>query len=167
MNKKTWKKSQFIKAVAENISIRQVLFSLNLIPAGGNYHTVNHFVKKWKLDTSHWLGQSANQGERYKGGPIIKNIREYLKEDIYISGNNMIKRRLIHEGFLKNRCDICKIRKWLDKNLSLHLDHINGNKRDYRLENLRLLCPNCHSQTDTYCRSKSSLAKKINAPDET
>lgn len=61
-----------------------------------------------------------------------------------------IKRRLLKAGLLQNRCDICGISEWLGKHLSCHVDHINGVKDDHRVANLRMLCPNCHSQTETY-----------------
>jgi DNA-binding transcriptional ArsR family regulator len=61
-----------------------------------------------------------------------------------------LKGRLKQAGLLKDECYECGITKWRDKELSLHLDHINGDTHDNTLDNLRLLCPNCHSQTDTY-----------------
>ena len=61
-----------------------------------------------------------------------------------------VKRRLLCEGLLEPRCSWCGISSWARKPLSIQLDHINGVNDDYRLENLRMLCPNCHSLTDTY-----------------
>lgn len=61
-----------------------------------------------------------------------------------------VKWRLLREGLLENRCQICGISEWQGQPLSIHLDHINGVRNDHRFENLRMLCPNCHSQTDTY-----------------
>ncbi len=66
-------------------------------------------------------------------------------------GISHLKRRLISEGHLDDLCSKCGITEWNGKALVLHLDHINGKNRDHRLVNLRLLCPNCHSQTSTYC----------------
>ncbi len=61
-----------------------------------------------------------------------------------------IKRRLLETGTFEERCSRCGIAEWRGKPLCIHLDHINGVKDDWRLENLRMLCPNCHSQTPTF-----------------
>jgi hypothetical protein len=61
-----------------------------------------------------------------------------------------IKRRLLEAGVLKNVCDECGLSDWRGRALSIQLDHRNGNRADHRLENLRMLCPNCHSQTSTF-----------------
>lgn len=65
-----------------------------------------------------------------------------------------LKNRLLKAGILKNSCSICGINIWNQKSINLELDHIDGNRVNHLLSNLRLLCPNCHSQTDTY-RSKN------------
>jgi Zn finger protein HypA/HybF involved in hydrogenase expression len=62
-----------------------------------------------------------------------------------------LKKRLIKEKVLEYKCVSCGISEWNDKEISLHLDHIDGNNHNHKLENLRLLCPNCHSQTETWC----------------
>ena len=69
-----------------------------------------------------------------------------------------MKARLIKEGYIEYKCAICGIKDWLGQPLSLQLDHINGINDDHRLENLRLLCPNCHSQTDTYAGKNKGVS---------
>lgn len=61
-----------------------------------------------------------------------------------------LKNRLYSEGTKTNRCEICNIDSWNGKSIQCELDHINGNSSDHRLENLRIICPNCHSQTNTF-----------------
>ena len=62
-----------------------------------------------------------------------------------------LKKRLLKESILVNKCSCCGITQWNKKEISLHLDHIDGDNHNHVLDNLRLLCPNCHSQTDTWC----------------
>ena len=95
-------------------------------------------INDMKLDTSHFKYSKP------------KNIEELCIENgKYRRGG--LKRRLIKEGLLKETCYICGIGKiWNNKPLTLQLDHINGKNTDNRIDNLRLLCPNCHSQTSTF-----------------
>lgn len=64
-----------------------------------------------------------------------------------------LKIRLLKEGIFKNECSICGLDSWLEKPLMIELDHIDGNSHNHKIDNLRMLCPNCHSQTQTF-RSK-------------
>ena len=61
-----------------------------------------------------------------------------------------LKNRLLKEKIIENKCYVCKIEEWNGKKLNMELDHIDGNRTNHKLQNLRMLCPNCHSQTDTY-----------------
>jgi hypothetical protein len=101
-----------------------------------------------------------NQGLR--GGS--KNAPPKITLDKILSGDHpsfqtyKLKNRLLKEGVLINKCAICGIDSWNNKQLNLELDHIDGNRINHQLSNLRLLCPNCHAQTDTY-RSKNRFSK--------
>ena len=64
--------------------------------------------------------------------------------------SNKLRIRLINDGIKEKRCELCGITEWNSKPISFELDHINGVRNDHRLENLRVICPNCHSQTGTY-----------------
>lgn len=82
-----------------------------------------------------------------------------------------IRKRILSENILEYKCDKCSIYNWEGSPLSLHLDHINGINDDHRIENLRFLCPNCHSQTDTYAgrninKNSHDVVKYIRAKDK-
>lgn len=78
------------------------------------------------------------------------SLSEILIKNSSYTNISSLKRRLLYEKLLDYQCDECGLKEWRGAPISLHLDHINGQNTDHRLENLRLLCPNCHSQTDTY-----------------
>jgi hypothetical protein len=80
---------------------------------------------------------------------------------LYALNRHHIKSRLIREGRLTNRCEHCGINSWQGRKLVIQIDHINGDGRDYRLENLRMLCPNCHSQTPTYGGNNHTHRKRL------
>jgi len=88
-----------------------------------------------------------------------KNKPKILIEDIIVNcmypqyQTYKLKQRLIAEGYKKNECEKCKINSWQGEVLMIELDHIDGDKTNHKLSNLRMLCPNCHSQTETF-RSK-------------
>lgn len=111
---------------------------------------------------------APNQGAKGTKKPFKRNGHSgvILTSDI-LSGNyprystNRLKKRLIKEGILKETCMTCGLfGLWNDKPLVLHLDHINGVNNDHRLNNLQLLCPNCHSQTDTYAGKNKGRKNK-------
>ena len=77
-----------------------------------------------------------------------------------------VKRRLLAVGLLENRCQECGLSEWLGEPLTIQIDHINGLRDDHRLENLRMLCPNCHSQTDTYGQRNSKRYLRLQDPGE-
>lgn len=77
-----------------------------------------------------------------------------------------VKTRLLRAGLLENRCSECGLAEWRGMPLKAHIDHINGIKNDNRLENLRMLCPNCHSQTNTYGGRNLRRLRALQEPPE-
>ena len=137
---------QLKEAVATSQSYRQVLMKLNIKAAGGNYATLRKAIKHFDLDTSHMKGQGWNKGMTFSPK---RDIQEYLSNNVSIQSYKL-KKRLLSENLLQYQCSNCYLKKWQSKPIPLELDHINGNHQDNSLNNLRLLCPNCHAQTQTY-----------------
>ncbi|MDQ3702342.1 MAG: HNH endonuclease [Chloroflexota bacterium] len=145
-----WPADAFAQAVRQSTSIVGVLRVLGVTFSGTNYRRVHLQVARERLDTSHWLGKGYLRGGSHafsKSTPLA----EILVEHSTYSNLVHLKRRLIAKDLLPDACNACGITDWRGKRLVLHLDHVNGVGDDHRLDNLRLLCPNCHSQTATYC----------------
>ena len=153
MNLRKYTLEQLKEAVQTSGSIRQALKKLGVAPYGGNYDVFRKAVENFDISTEHFHGQGWNKGD--KSG-ILKRTRSPRTpmEDILKEGTSYVtsklRLRLIKEGFKQHKCEICGLEEWASQPIPLELDHINGDRYDNRLENLRILCPNCHAQTDTY-----------------
>jgi Zn finger protein HypA/HybF involved in hydrogenase expression len=137
------------KAVKLSKSYRSVLFMLKLVPAGGNYDQIKKYILENNLDTSHFTGSIWNKGIKRSVRPRIPLSKILVNNSFFQS--HKLRLRLIQAKLKPNFCEQCKwAKKTSEGKVPLELDHINGDKRDNRLENLRILCPNCHSLTPTY-----------------
>lgn len=148
MKKRTWTDEQFIEAVKTSKSYAQVIEKLGLKVAGSNYDTVKRKIKELNLDISHMTGRIWNKGKTYE----IKQKRP-LSEILTINSTfntNHLKQRLFKEGVKEKCCECCGLKMWQGHPIALELHHINGIKDDLRIENLQILCPNCHAMTDNY-----------------
>lgn len=124
-----------------------------------NRVTVKKRVEKENLDTSHFKGCAWLKGKTRKNRIKLEKI---MVEDSGYKSNDL-KKRLIKKKILEEKCSMCDLSEWLGKPITLEMDHINGNNRDHRLENLRLLCCNCHSFTETYKgKNKERVVKEEN-----
>jgi 5-methylcytosine-specific restriction endonuclease McrA len=155
--KTSWSDIELINAVAESSYMAEVLRRLGLVVANGNYRTVSKRIMDLHLSKSHWLDR-ASLGKRYGN----KN-RQYVNKEILVEnspyvGQAALKRRLLKDGLFENKCAVCGQTEWQGKKLVMVLDHVNGEHTDNRIENLRMLCPNCNSQQDTFAgRNKKTV----------
>jgi hypothetical protein len=143
---KKYTDEQLIQAVKDSGSIRQVLQKINLREAGGNYESTKQRIATLNLDTSHFHGMKWNKGKTL---PKRNPIESYLINGKLVQSNKL-KLRLISEGLKSHKCEMCGLTKWNGLPAPIELDHIDGNRYNNQIENLRILCPNCHAQTDTY-----------------
>lgn len=136
----------FRTLIKESDSYSDVLKALGLTPKGGSsLDILKRRITELNCSTAHFGSKAAHIA------PNVKySLDEILVENSTYANITRLKGRLIKEGRLEYSCACCGISDWMGKPLSLQLDHINGKNNDHRIENLRFLCPNCHSQTDTY-----------------
>lgn len=147
------------KVVSKNQSIRACLAELGLKPSGGNYKCFKKRIKDLDIDDSHFTGQGHLKGKTHKWTPKRELEGDVLTEDSYYNSNTL-RKRLIAEGYKEHVCESCGLKEWNDEDIPLELDHINGVNTDNRLNNLRLICPNCHAQTDTYRGKNKTRSNK-------
>lgn len=132
--------------VKESFSKAEVCRRLGLKPVGGNYKTLDRKIEEYNLDISHFTGQRWNKGKSFTEETAIHSLNKVLQKDIIYSSYTL-KKRLIKSNIKEDKCEICGIS---GEEVSLELHHINGDHYDNRLENLQILCPNCHSKTPNF-----------------
>lgn len=140
---------EFSEIIRTSKTQKEAVERCGLVCKGRNYTTMNKRIAFLKLDTSHFEKNYAK----------IANINRLLKkklEDVCIENSTYnrtdLKKRLIKEGLIENKCQICgQSPEWKGKPMTLIIDHINGIWNDNRIENLRMVCPNCNSQLPTHC----------------
>ena len=137
----------FKRFVEESHTYADVCRKIGWKPQGGNYRYVKKYIKELELDTSHFTMKGRiNSGVKYNE----KNVEDYLTTNSYVKADRL-KWKLFSTGLKEYKCEKCGRTHWEGEQISLQLHHINGDNTDNRLENLQILCPNCHSQTDNYC----------------
>lgn len=163
MKPRKYTKEVILKLVTENTSVRQIINVLGLKETGGNYAMFKKLIKFYEIDARHFTGQGWAKGKTKEFNKSLKNASDKLKtpdkelfsKNAAPSANGIkLRKRLIEQG-KEYKCEICNNNGvWENKQLTLQVDHINGINNDNRKCNLRFLCPNCHSQTETWGNKK-------------
>jgi len=152
-------KEEFETLVSRSSTIADILRYFGMNNKGGNHHTVKRRAKYENIDLSHIaLGKGSNKGKKFTPK---KTDKEYFTTNS-TTNRGSIKSRIIRNNLIPYECESCGLKDtWNNKKLSLQLEHKNGVANDNRLENLCFLCPNCHSQTDTYAGKRFKKPSKI------
>ena len=138
---RTETKEDFERAISETKSMTAAAKVLAM-----SYDTFKRKAKEYGVFSTNQAGQGLKKGKHFKSREDIFRVFDYQV------GRHSVKKWYLYENEYK--CELCGISEWQGKELTIELDHINGNSKDNRIENLRLLCPNCHSQTETWRRKK-------------
>lgn len=137
----SFSKEALERIVQESHSYKEVLQKIGYTTFGGrNTDTLKTRLNKYEIDVSHFCIQKGT-----------KRTEENVFCENSTASQSTLRKWFVKGQYVPYKCDCCGITEWQGKELSLQLDHINGDNHDNRLENLHWLCPNCHSQTDTFC----------------
>lgn len=158
MGKFEWNLEEIKKLVKDATTFSEVLRCLNIPVQGNNSNTLKRLLNVNNIDYSHFTGRAKH----YKTHPT--KIEDYLNNKIKIK-TFKLKQKLLKENLIENKCSICGLTSWLNKPIVLQLHHIDGNNNNNNLNNLQLLCPNCHSQTDNYCGNANKDKTKYYCPE--
>lgn len=147
---------EFREIIKEASSYSDCLRALGLATRGGSSTDIlKKRIEELNCDISHFGVKNQKKAPNAK-----YTLDEILVENSSYANISCLKNRLIKEGRLEYKCAICGLNEWRNLPISLQLDHINGINNDHRIENLRFLCPNCHSQTETYGgKNKNNIGK--------
>lgn len=155
---------EFLETLSlESSSVSDMVRKLGLKPSGGQSQYLGKKLKQFEIDISHF-----NKGSHHKGRKRKWTWQEVLiKKEVVSRISTKILRTAMLESLIAHQCSECKLGpSWNNKSLCLQIDHINGDGTDNSRENLRFLCPNCHSQTENHgarnikIKPKKSLCKE-------
>jgi predicted nucleic-acid-binding Zn-ribbon protein len=148
--------------VNSSFSYSEVLRKLNLQFTGGNNSHIRKVISREQIDVSHFKGSNWNKGKIF--GPK-RHIDDYLSNKVYITSNDL-KLRLIREGYFQEKCEKCGLSEWFGDSMPLELHHKDNNHNNNNLENLQILCPNCHYLTHKLDRDCQKAKKKKESLDK-
>jgi hypothetical protein len=138
--------------VEKSKTIKEVLDFMGLRAAGGNYKVIKNYITKYNLDIKHFEDYKTERIKRLVDN--VKLCQKPLNKILVIDSSysrTHLKKRLYEDGLKKHECEMCgQGEVWNGNKMSLILDHINGIHNDNRIENLRIVCPNCNATLNTH-----------------
>lgn len=155
MKKTRYTKEFLLPLVATSTSMSDLLKIIGIRTAGGNYNNIRRHIEINNISTDHYKEYQKIKLDKLHLKLLIP-LAEVLVKGRATNGSNL-KRRLYSLGLKTPLCELCgQGELWNGKKMSLILDHINGHHDDNRLENLRIVCPNCNATLDTHCNKNRS-----------
>jgi hypothetical protein len=137
-------------AIAASLSFSEALRRLGMRPAGGNHRTLKLVAERLDVSTEHFDPHAAQRDALLAASRPIPLERILVRGSTY--HRSTLKRRLYRAGLKKRACELCGQGEiWCGRPMSLIIDHVNGEATDNRLENLRIVCPNCAATLETHC----------------
>lgn len=149
LNKSNWNNDNLLEIVKNSKTQKEVLEKMGLRAAGSNFKTLKKYIDLYKINTEHFIKNydhisNLNRKDKILLNNILTENSSYNREHL--------KKRLYKEGLKERKCEMCgQGEEWNGKYMSLILDHINGIHDDNRIENLRIVCPNCNATLPTHC----------------
>lgn len=146
-----WTYDNVAEAVKCSLSYTDALLALGIKERSGNFNTLKKKIREYGISTDHFDANVASTLKKVsRGSDTTIPLTDILRGMHPTYKTGQLKKRLIDGEVKENKCECCGIDSWNGAPIVLELDHINGISNDHRLSNLRLLCPNCHSQTPTF-----------------
>ena len=154
--KQKYERINFEPIVKESKTLVEICEKMGMNRTGGAQKTIKKYIELYELDTSHFNPYLNND----KGKIDLSFI---LVENSTYTSTNHLKNRLYKEGLKERKCEMCgQGEEWNEMKISLILDHINGKRNDNRIENLRIVCPNCNAGLDTHCKiGRASCRERV------
>lgn len=154
--KRTWTDAELIAACRSEPTVADVIRVLGLRQGGGTHQLVRHHMTRLGIELARPDPQAWMRKPGAHPGGRTMPLEEALTSPSPYFNIGKLRQRLVNAGLKSLQCERCGITDWLGDRLPFELDHIDGDRTNNRLENLRMLCPNCHAQTESWCRKRSS-----------
>ena len=153
----SYSKSELQEIVDASVGYTDILKKIGMSPKGGNPKTLKRIIAEYNIDTSKLDSNRRALYSKCAYGTHRKtrvDVEDIINGKVSWQGSARLLRKLIKSGYKESKCEVCGITEWQGKPISMCLHHIDGNHDNNSIDNLQVLCPNCHSQTDNYAGKK-------------